>query len=160
MMDKKLRVLALDQSSKITGWCLMNDNEYNSSGIMKVNEDLDTVERLLLMNKEIINLIDRVKPNIVLIEDTQYQQNASAFRTLSQLQGVIMAYLFKLNLPFYIIPATAWKSYCGIKGKKRVEQKKNTQIFVKEKYGLDVSEDESDAIGICTYSKKLLKTSK
>lgn len=157
-MDK-VKILALDQSSKITGWCVMSGSEYDSSGIIKVNEDLNTIDRLLLMDKEIIDLIDRVKPNIVLIEDTQYQQNASAFRTLSQLQGIIMAYLFKLNLPFYIIPATAWKSYCGIKGKKRIEQKKNTQLFVKNRYGLDVSEDESDAIGICVYSKKLLKTS-
>jgi Holliday junction resolvasome RuvABC endonuclease subunit len=157
-VSKETKVLSLDQSTRITGWCLMSNGIYNSSGIIEVKDLDDTIERISLMNTDIIKLIDGVKPDIVLFEDTQYQQNASAFRTLSQLQGVIMAYLFKLGLPFYIIPSTAWKSYCGIKGKRRIEQKKNTQIFVKEKYGLGVSEDESDAIGIATYGNKLFKT--
>lgn len=129
----------------------MENKKYDSSGVLSVNKDEDTIERLKLMHKEIVNLINRVKPDIVLIEDVQFQRNYSTYRTLSQLQGVIMAYLFEKDLPFYIIPSTAWKSYCGIKGKVRKEQKKNTQIFVKNTYNLDVSEDEADAIGMATY---------
>jgi crossover junction endodeoxyribonuclease RuvC len=146
-----IKLLSLDQSTRLTGWCLMVDKKYNSSGVLSVNNTDDTIERMKLMYDQITDLINRVKPDVVLIEDTQFQNNFSSFRTLSQLQGIIMAYLFEKDLPFYIIPATAWKSYCKIKGKSRSEQKKNTQKYVRDTYGLDVSEDEADSIGIAVY---------
>lgn len=155
-----MKLLALDQSTTFTGWCLMKDKKYNSSGVLSVNKDEDAIERLKLMYDKIVKLINRVKPDIVFIEDVQFQRNYSTYRTLSQLQGVIMAYLFEKDLPFYIVPSTAWKSHCGIKGEARKEQKKNTQIFVKNTYGLDVSEDEADSIGIAHYSVTIVKGGK
>lgn len=155
-----MKLLALDQSTRLTGWCLMQNKKYDSSGVLSVSELDNTIERMKLMYDEITKLIKRVKPDIILIEDTQYQQNASAFRTLAQLQGIIMAYLFETEIPFYIIPSTGWKSYCKIKGRKRVEQKKNTQLFVKNTYKKDVSEDEADAIGIATYGVTIIKDGK
>lgn len=148
---ENIKLLGLDQSTRLTGWCLMIDKKYNSSGVLSVVNTDDTIERMKLMYDEIVELVNRVKPDVILIEDTQFQQNYSSFRTLSQLQGIIMAYLFEKDLTFYIIPATAWKSCCHIKGKARIEQKKNTQIYVKNTYGLDVTEDEADSIGIATY---------
>lgn len=147
----------------MTGYSLAEDNSIIDYGKIEINnaDDIDVIERLNIMNNGIIKLIDRVKPDVVLFEDTQLQKNTynvSGFKTLAQLQGVIMAYLFKLDLPFYIIPATAWKACCKIKGKDREAQKKNTQIFVKEKFGYDVSEDEADAMGISVYGMKNLKT--
>lgn len=148
---RKIKILSIDQSTKRSGWCLTNNNKYHSSGVLSVEDLADTIERMKLMYDEIKQLIKRVKPNCVLIEDVQFQRNYSTFRTLSQLQGLIMAYLFDLDLPFYIIPSTAWKSCCHIKGANRQEQKKNTQKYVKDTYKLDVSEDEADAICISTY---------
>ncbi|SHO53690.1 crossover junction endodeoxyribonuclease RuvC [Anaerocolumna xylanovorans DSM 12503] len=132
----------------------MDNRIYDSSGVLSVEDLHDTSERMKLMYNEIKELINRVKPDIVLIEDTQYHQNPAAFRTLSQLQGLIMAYLFEFYLPFYIVPATAWKSCCGIKGAHRTEQKKNTQIYVKNTFGISVSEDEADSIGIAVYGNQ------
>lgn len=68
-----------------------------------------------------------------------------------------MAYLFKTDIGFKIIEPSAWKSFCKIKGRKREEQKKNTQVFVKGKYNIEVSEDEADAIGIGTWAISKIK---
>jgi crossover junction endodeoxyribonuclease RuvC len=84
----------------------------------------------------------------------QFQNNYVTYQQLSQMQGVLMAYLFKINIPFQIVEPSAWRKTCGIKGRKREEQKANTQLFVKEKFGIDVSEDEADAIGIGIWSNK------
>lgn len=100
------------------------------------------------MQEKIIQLIDEIKPNFIVFEDIQFQQNYGTFKQLSQLQGILMAELFKLDIGFHIIEPSAWKSFCGIKGRKREEQKKNTQAFVKMMYKVGVSEDEADAIGI------------
>ena len=106
------------------------------------------IERMKQMNDEIIKLINEIKPSFIVFENVQFQQNYGTFQQLSQLQGVIMAYLFKTDIGFQIIEPSAWKSFCGIKGRKRAEQKKNTQVFVKDKFNCDVTEDEADAIGI------------
>ena len=100
------------------------------------------------MNDKMIELIDKYKPDFIVFEDIQFQQNYGTFKQLGQLQGILMAYLFKLDVGFQIIEPSAWKSSCGIKGRKREEQKKNTQAFVKMMYKVNVSEDEADAIGI------------
>jgi hypothetical protein len=59
-----------------------------------------------------------------------------------------MAYLFELDVGFTIVQPSAWKSYSNIKGRKREEQKANTVQMIKEKFNLDVSENEADSIGI------------
>lgn len=109
------------------------------------------------MTDGIKSLIQRTKPDYIVFENVQFQNNYGTFQQLSQLQGVIMAYLFETDIGFTIIEPSAWKSCCGIKGRKREEQKKNTQLYVKEKYSYDVSEDEADAVGIGTWAIKNIK---
>jgi hypothetical protein len=50
---------------------------------------------------------------------------------------------------FFTIPPSVWRSTCEIKGRKREEQKKNAQLFVKNKFNIDVDEDIADAICQC-----------
>lgn len=143
------KILSLDQSTKITGYSIFINNNLDTYGLLIVNQDeTNPIERLKEMNDKIVALIKDVSPDYVVFEHVQFQNNYGTFQLLSQLQGVVMTNLFNIDLGFTIIEPTAWKSYCKIKGRKRIEQKLNTQIFVKEKYGVDVSEDEADAIGI------------
>ena len=151
----KIKILCLDQATKISGYSVFEDGNLVDYGVVEIKKkENDGIERIKLMNEEIIKLIKKVNPNFIVFEDVQFQRNYGTFKQLSQLQGVIMAYLFKLNIGFQIIEPSAWKSFCNIKGGKRAEQKKNTQIFVKYKYGKEVSEDEADAIGIGTWASK------
>jgi len=130
----------------------MENNHYKQSGVISVPEDDPTMIRLENMNNQLIKLIDRVKPTWIVFENIQFQRNYATYKTLAQLQGLIMAYLFHIDCGFTIIEPTAWKSFCHITGKKREEQKKNTQKYVEATYGLKVGEDESDAIGIATWA--------
>lgn len=131
----------------------MDNDEIVESGVITVNEYDNTITRLESMFNKIMELINRVKPDWIVFENIQFQRNYQTYKTLAQLQGLIMAYLFQNDYGFTIIEATAWKKHCGIKGKKRDEQKKNTQKYVEETYGLKVSEDESDAVGIAVWAK-------
>ena len=151
-MDNIKILLSLDQSTKKTGFCIVKNGKYYKSGVLVVNENEKAYERMRLMNEEISELISKVKPDYVVFEQIQFQHNYSTYRQLAQLQGIIMAYLFTHDIPFTVIESTAWKSFIGITGKKREEQKKNTQKFVLDKYGLDVTDDEADSIGIAEWS--------
>jgi crossover junction endodeoxyribonuclease RuvC len=144
-----IKILCLDQATKTSGYSVFSNKDLITYGILEVNKkEKNAIERTKEMYEKISLLIDEISPDFVVFENVQYQQNQYSFQLLSQMQGLVMAKLFSVNLGFQIIEPSGWKSYCGIKGRKRAEQKINTQIFVKEKYGLDVSEDISDAIGI------------
>jgi Holliday junction resolvasome RuvABC endonuclease subunit len=149
-MERRIitRVLAIDQATKISGYSIWDDKKLTTYGKLEVNPKIQIIERMKLMSEKIVDLIDKTMPDMLILEDVQYQKNQKTFQELANLQGVIMAYLFKIDMPFQIVYPTTWKSFCSIKGKKREEQKENTKIFVKYRYKIDVSEDEADAVGI------------
>lgn len=120
------------------GYGLLNSN------IKKNNP----IERMKTMGKLISNKIDEINPDFVIVEGVQFQNNYRTYSQLSQMQGVIFNILFERNIPLSLIEPTAWKAYSKIKGKKRIEQKANTIQMVKNKFNIDVTEDEADAIGI------------
>lgn len=152
------QILCLDQSTKLTGYSVWQDKELVNYGVLEVDsKEKNPIERMKEMNDKIIQLMDIVQPVFVVFEDVQFQKNYGTFKQLSQLQGMIMAHLFKLDIGFQIIQPSAWKSYCGIKGRKRVEQKENTQLFVKNKFNIETSEDEADAIGIGVWAVNNIK---
>jgi crossover junction endodeoxyribonuclease RuvC len=153
-----IKFLCLDQATKISGYSVFEDKKLTTYGTLEVDQkEKNPIERMKQMYDRIIQLIDSVSPDFIVFENVQFQQNYGTFQQLSQLQGVIMGYLFKTNIGFEIIEPSAWKSFCLIKGRKREEQKKNTQIFVKNRYGLDCSEDIADAIGIGTWTINKIK---
>lgn len=152
------KLLCLDQATLKTGYSLFDDNKLISYGILEVDPDeKNIIERMKLMSDKIIKLIELLSPNYIVFEDTQFQNNYKTYQQLSQFQGVIMFYLFQIDIGFCIVKPTEWKSICGIKGRKREEQKLNTIAFIKDKYNIDVSEDIADAIGIGTWSIKNIK---
>lgn len=54
----------------------------------------------------------------------------------------------ELGLPHTVVPPATWRHTCGIRGKARVDKKRNAQLYVEDKYGLKVSDDIADAICI------------
>lgn len=145
-------ILALDQSSKKNGWAVITKKGLKASGVFTADDKLDYISRLKIVRETIIKLITKYKPSFIVFEDTQYQGNAQGYKVLAMTQGIMMDILFTYKIDFYIVPPVTWKSFCHIEGKKRAEQKANTKKFVADKYGLIVSEDEADAVGIATWA--------
>lgn len=145
----KIKILNFDQSTKKSGYSIFLDNKLDSYGTLDSNpNEKNPIERMKEQYDLMKKLIKKIKPDFVVLEEVQYQNNFNTYHQLSQLQGVILSILFERNLPFVFIEPTAWKSFCKIKGRKRVEQKANTIQMVKDEFNLNVSEDEADAIGI------------
>lgn len=144
---KKIKILALDQSTSCTGYAIGINNKLIESGKLKNNiANLDNMVDL------IINLIDKVKPNIVLIEDIFYSPNGGkSFSTLARLQGIIIGICKVKKIDYQIVNARSWKKKFGIKAKKRNDQKIECQTIVKEKFNIIVNTDEADAIGILNW---------
>lgn len=117
-------------------------------GVLNADQELPIFARMNEMRLHIGDLVEKVRPDIVVFEQVQYQQNQKVYSQLSQLQGFIMSILFQKDIPFYIVEPVVWKSFAGVKGRKRAEQKESTIALAKLIYKVAVSEDAADAIFI------------
>jgi len=147
-------ILALDQSTQITGWALYEDGSLKDYG--KINPSGDLINRLIKMRdwvkNKAKNILNENKNLTIAIEEIQLQmatnQNVVTFKKLAYAQAILLELFTEHNIPYEIVSASTWKSKCGIKGKNRAEQKRAAQEYVKEEFGISATQDECDAICI------------
>ena len=144
-------ILALDQSSRITGYAIFRNGELYSHGKFEVTDD-DVGKRLNKIRDKIAELIADFDIDEVILEDiymdNHHVNNVSTFKILAEVFGVIYELATELGLKTQAILAGTWKSTCGVKGKTRPEQKRNAQQFVIDTYNIKATQDECDAICI------------
>lgn len=151
------RLLALDQASKCTGWAIFEDGKLKKYGKISLDDpNIDT--RLVQLRQNIWALIESENINEVVFEDIQQQNNVAnnvqTFKVLAEVYGVVSELLQELQIPHSTVLAASWKSTLGIKGRTRVEQKKNAQLYVEQNYGIHVIQDIADAVCIGTHHIK------
>lgn len=96
-----IKILALDQSTKITGFSLYEDEQLALFGTLESDpKEKNPIERMKQQYDQIKELIKGVKPNYVFIEQVHFKRNYGTFQQLSQLQGIIIAYLLESNIGF------------------------------------------------------------
>lgn len=149
-----MRLLALDQASRCSGWCVFIDGELKAWG--HLNTTQDTVgERLLEIKKFIVNKVEEWDIDKIAFEDIQMQNsvgnNVQTFKTLANVYGVVLETAVELEKEYEIVSSNSWKSTLGIKGRARAEQKKNAHDYVVNKYQIKVTQDEADAVCIGTH---------
>lgn len=151
-----IKILNLDQSSKASGYSLYIDKKLKYHGTLFIsNEKLPVFDRMKEMADMIEKVIEKYNPDYICFENTQLQfGNVEVFRTLSQLQGVIIKLLLDKSIGFTIVNPSEWRKVCGIKGKKREEQKLAAIKYVEETFGLIMSEDEAEATCMGVWSNK------
>lgn len=155
-----MKILALDQSTRVTGWAVFADNALQEYGKFDAeNAGTDIGKRLTYIREKVKTLIDKYDIQKILIEEIQLQNtvgnNVVTYKKLAYVQAVLIQMFDELRLPYEIIASSSWKSTLGIKGRARAEQKKNAQIYINTIYGIKATQDECDAICIGTHYTKL-----
>ena len=147
-----MKVLALDQSTRITGFSVFNDGKYVGSGVIDLHKIKDTDERSKQMAVEICKLIGDAKPDVTIIEEVQQQTNTATVIKLARIQGVAIGFCAAHNIDLHILTPTRWRSallYQQGPKIKREQLKEQSRDFVKNTLGLNIeSEDENEAICI------------
>ena len=86
------KLLALDQSSRITGYAVFENAKLIHYGKFSVDDD-DIGVRLLKIRQNVHNLIEKYDINELVFEDIQLQNNVQnnvqTFKTLAEVFGVI-----------------------------------------------------------------------
>lgn len=145
-----MKVLSFDQSTRCSGYAYFEDGQYIESGVIDMSKsDLATDQRSFEMAKELWKIIKKYKPEHIILEDTQQQNNIKTVIILARLQGIVMGYAEAHGVKVHILLPSQWRaalSYTQGPKVKREELKKQSADYVKEKYGLNLPEDENEAI--------------
>ena len=150
-----ITILAFDQASSVTGWAVFSDKRLIGHGVIKVKAYHTTPdERIMEMLWKIRETVERFEPDTVVMEDVAKQKNVYSLIRLARVQGAMMEMCREMGIgmPDIVKPST-WREALHFKQGRteRKELKRQAQAFVKDKYGIDVCEDEADAICIGEY---------
>lgn len=153
-IDKGKVILALDPSTKSTGWAIYTDGSLTAYGVITAGSN-NLFHRIDKMIEEIKKIIVEYKPIEVALEDVipeDVQHNNNVFNALKYLQGYILHTLDDNKITEYkLYTASEWRSKCGIgtgPGIKRGSLKPQDIAFVKKYYNKTVNDDIADAICI------------
>ena len=150
-MDK---LLALDQSSKVTGYAIF-DKDGNLVSYGKISVDGEPIDRIIELQKKVEHIIDEFKIDEVVIEDVYFSEtsdnpisNVGMFKVLCFTMAGLLFMLTEKEIDYTIMTATTWKSLMNVTGKDRTSQKRNAQKVVEDEFGIKVIQDISDAVCI------------
>jgi len=152
--------IGLDQSSKIVGYAVMQDNNLIEHGVFQVPQTKSIMSRIAF----ILHFLDELITNkyykndecTIGLEDTQEsRQNTNTFQLLTKVLGAIEYWLWHNNYNYKVCHVSSWRNHAGVKGKRREDKKKHAIQIVKQKFGIEVEEDAAEAILICDYLKSI-----
>ena len=154
-----MKVLAFDQSTKVTGWSVFTEGAYVDSGVLDLSKNKNTEERSKQMGLEMCKVITDNKPDVVIIEEVAMQSNAQTLKLLARIQGVAIGFCAAHDIPLHILAPTKWRSTLQYKQGnkvKRDELKRQSFDYVREHFGFDhFSEDRCEAICINVAAQKI-----
>lgn len=119
-----VRVLALDQASHTSGWCIYDGGQLVTYGLFTTKET-EQDARINEVKHWMASKINNWEPDVVAIEGIQFEQYAgvTTFEALARLQGVLIDFCYEKRLPVEICHTAKWRSVCGVKGKTRADKK-------------------------------------
>ena len=146
-----IKLVSIDGSTQKTGIAYFCNGKYVEHVLLNFSKDKNMENRFESMSKEIWKILDGYRPNIIYIEETYMANNPQTSKILTRLQGVVYAWCINNACEFNTIRPTSWRKQLNFqqgKNVKREQLKKQSLQYVLDNYGLEVTDDESDAICI------------
>lgn len=147
-----MKLLSLDLSTYSTGYAIGTDAILQQHGCI-IAKSKNVEQRIIQMRKQIVNLIINNKPNKIIIQQVRSQVSNHTNKVLMWLQGaiILVAYQCDPTIKIQFVNASEWRAAIKIhqgRGIKREQVKAHDIQYVKNKYNIDVNDDQADAICI------------
>lgn len=149
-----MRLLALDQASRVTGVAIFDDDKLIKYGTFEIKSNQELGKRLTQFLENLDKLYTAYHFDAVAYEDIQLQMgNVETYRRLAYIQAMILFWCEKYEKNLYCLSPSHWRKILKDKygmswGRKRVEQKQTAIDFIQEHYKKEVDNDTADAICI------------
>ena len=145
------KLIVIDGSTQKTGVAYFCNGKYKAHHLLDYSKDKNIDNRFDDMSHAIWDLLEIYKPNILYIEETYAAVNPQTTKVLTRLQGVAYAWCMNHDCNFNTIRPSSWRKQLNFtqgKGIKRDQLKEQSVKYVLDNYGLNVGDDEADAICI------------
>lgn len=147
-----MRILSLDLSTRSSGYAIGKDGSLETHGCITASSR-DVVKRIIKMRDQLSKIIKDNKIDKIIMEEVRPEYNSHTNKVLMWLQAVIVvaAYQIDSNIEYEFIGASEWRAALKIKqgrGVKREALKPQDIQYVQNKYGIQVNDDQADAICI------------
>ena len=160
-----MRLLALDQASRVTGVAIFNDDKLVKYGTFEIKSNQEIGKRLTQFLENLDKLYAAYHFDAVAYEDIQLQMgNVETYKKLAYIQAMILFWCEKHEKNLYCLSPSHWRKvlkdkYGMLWGRKRAEQKQTAIDFIQEHYKKEVDSDTADAICIgCAANIEINKT--
>lgn len=162
-------ILSLDLSTKSSGWAIFNDEELVEHGCI-TSASTDMIKRIHIMIDGIRFLLDNyLDIDTIIVEEVRPEGgygvgNQKTHKALMYLQAALEFLIhddYNKRVKIDYIYPSSWRAAIGIKtgrGVKRTSLKEQDIEFVKETFGIEVNDDEADAICIGFAHNKKVET--
>lgn len=160
-----MRLLALDQASRVTGVAIFDDDKLVKYGTFEIKSNQELGKRLTQFLENLDKLYAAYHFDAVAYEDIQLQMgNVETYKKLAYIQAMILFWCEKHEKNLYCLSPSHWRKILKDKygmswGRKRAEQKQTAIDFIQEHYEKEVDSDTADAICIgCAANIEINKT--
>ena len=154
-----MRILAFDQASNVSGFCLLERDTIIESGLIDKHKIKNSDVRIAEMSVAICQKIDELKPDLVIIEGIQNQSSTATVILLARLQGMILGHCYTHKIKIEMLGPSKWRSQLGFhqgKGVKRDSLKEQAADYIEDEFGLEYIEiDQAEAICIAVAANKM-----
>ena len=162
-------ILSLDLSTKSSGWAIFNDEELVEHGCI-TSASTDMIKRIHIMIDGIRFLLDNyLDIDTIIVEEVRPEGgygvgNQKTHKALMYLQAALEFLIhddYNKRVKIDYIYPSSWRAAIGIKtgrGVKRTSLKEQDIEFVKKTFGIEVNDDEADAICIGFAHNKKIET--
>lgn len=153
-----MRILSLDQALKVSGIAVFENGKLLHKDTFSTKGSAPIEQRLGAIWEKLSDLYHEWSFDYLILEDCQQQKNAQTYQKLSMVKAAIILWCYFNDTKYSVYAPSHWRSLLNIKGRARAEQKENAIAFVQEKYKIEATSDEADAICIGAAYYESLKT--
>lgn len=142
-----MKIIGIDGATKTSGVAVFEDGNYVTHKLISFSGDADV--RIPKMMMAICEYIKEHKPDKVIMEKSLLKNNIDTVQKLANLAGAVMFYCYSKGIPFEHQYPSQWRKTIGLSQGSKVKKetlKAEAIAAVKQEYGMDLTDDESEAI--------------
>ncbi len=143
-------ILGIDPGIADTGFGLIKveglNIEFIECGVIKTSSKLKLPERLLILYNDLNSLVDKYKPDLVVIEELYFNKNSKTALIVGQARGVVLLVFERKNIPILgLTPPQVKQAVCAYGQAPKAQVQKMVQKILKLKK-IPQPDDAADAL--------------
>lgn len=142
-------IAGIDASTNKTGIAIFSDGKYFEHTLIDLHKIKDSSERIPKMMLAICEYLDEFVVDKIIMEESMMTNNISTVKMLSNIAGAVMYYATSHGIEFEFALPTHWRKKIGLSQSNKIKRdvlKAEAIMAVQQEYGMNLSDDECEAM--------------